>query len=151
VTPPRLAALASAALVGAVLGACGTEHRPLSATCTQRPETIERALAAAPGQVALTDGTRLSECVNRARSNADLQSVGIVITRAADDLAARAARDPNAAIALGYLIGATRLGAAKTNGIHAELVRRVEQAARTVSDTRAAALAQGVRAGEARG
>jgi len=134
-----------------VAGACGADHRPLSDACTQRPETIERALATAPGPVALTDGTRLSECVVRARSDADLQSLGLVVTRAADDLAARARNDARAAIALGYLIGATRRGAAKTNGIHAELVRRVEQAARAVADTRAAALARGIRAGEAGG
>ena len=138
-------------LIGAAVSSCGAEHRPLSAACTQRPETIERALATAPGPVALADGTRLSDCVTRARSDADLQSVGTVITRAADDLAARAAHDPHAAIALGYLIGAAHRGAAKTNGIHAELVHRVEQAARTVADTRAAALERGVRAGEARG
>jgi hypothetical protein len=45
----------------------------------------------------------------------------------ADGLAARIPSSDRAAIRLGYLIGATRRGAERTNGIHAELVRRLEQ------------------------
>ena len=66
--------------------------------------------------------------MERARSDADIQTVGTVLTRTADALAGTMARSDGAALQLGYLIGAVRKGARHTNGIHQELVRRVEQA-----------------------
>ena len=92
------------------------------------------------------------------RSDADLQNTGLVLTRVADDLAARAqSGDAEAAVGLGYLVGAARRGAAHTNGIHAELQHRMESAARPLSEEAAGsptvtrALARGLRAGEATG
>jgi hypothetical protein len=66
--------------------------------------------------------------VERARSDADIQTVGTVLTRTADVLGRAMDRSDEAALQLGYLIGAVRKGARHTNGIHQELVRRVEQA-----------------------
>jgi hypothetical protein len=77
--------------------------------------------------VVLGGGTRLSTCVERARTDAEIQAVGGLYTRAADDLAARIRTSDRAALRLGYLIGAARLGARRTSGIHEELVRRLEQ------------------------
>ena len=152
----RLAALlALAAALGATAG-CGTEDaKPVDDACLSSPDAIERALARAPAPVTLASGTRLSDCVSGARSDADLQNAGLVLTRAADHLAGRAQRgDADAALDLGYLVGAARRGASRTNGIHAELAHRVESSARVLADggeTVAAALERGLRAGEATG
>jgi hypothetical protein len=135
------------------LEACGTSAPSFDGACLESPQAIERALRRAPAPVTLTSGTRLSQCVERARRDADLQEVGLVLTRAADDLASAASTgDAGAALRLGYLVGAARRGAARTAGIHAELQRRIERAAAAVEDPRvAAALRRGLRAGEASG
>ena len=153
--PARLPAPAAVALV-ALLGGCGSSDppRPPSA-CTESAQTIEQALGRAPATVTLDGGARLSDCVARARSSADLQTTGLVLTRAADHLAERAQRgDARAAAALGYLVGATRRGAARTTGIQEQLKRRVEQTAALLEPGGpdvAVALARGIRAGEATG
>jgi hypothetical protein len=154
--PRRLAALlALAAALGAAAGCGGGDPPGVDEACLASPDAIERALARAPAPVTLRSGTRLSECVSHARSDSDLQNAGLVLTRAADDLAARAERgDAHAAVGLGYLVGAARRGARRTNGIHAELQRRVESAARVLAGRGpgvARALARGMRAGEATG
>jgi hypothetical protein len=155
--PRRTAALLAAAALGTAAAGCRSGDPPrVDDACTGSPAAIERALARAPRPVALPSGTRLSECVADARTDADLQNAGLVLTRAADHLAARAQRgDAGAAVELGYLVGAARRGAARTNGIHAELAHRLESAARVLADGdgagAAAALARGMRAGEATG
>src|SRR4051794_9017166 len=156
--PRRLAALTALALAPAAAGCGGGGGDPPSvdAACTASPRAIERALARAPAPVTLGSGTRLSECVAGARTDADLQNAGLVLTRAAAPLADRAQRgDAGAALDLGYLVGAAQRGASRTNGIHAELARRVESAARILADggsaNLASALQRGLRAGEATG
>jgi hypothetical protein len=157
--PRRLAALVALALPALGAAACGGGDPPRQdPACIAPAQTIERALGRAPAPVTLESGTRLSDCVAHAQSDADLQNTGIVLTRVADDLAARAQRgDARAALGLGYLVGAARRGAAHTNGIHAELEHRMESAARPLSEeagrspTVTRALARGMRAGEATG
>lgn len=150
VTP--LAAIAVALIA---LTACGADEPALDGACTESTAAIERALRRAPRPVTLSSGTRLSECVSSARSESDLQTAGLVLTRVADALAARArAGDERAAVALGYLVGAARRGAARTAGIHAELQRRVERAPAYLDEggpTVVAALRRGIRAGEKAG
>jgi hypothetical protein len=116
--------------VAAALAAagCGKDDRPLPPACTQGAGAIAIALREAPHAVRLSDGTRLSTCVERARSDADIQNLGSLYTTVADALATRAHGSDRAALELGYLVGATRRGAAHTNGIHLELQRRLEQA-----------------------
>jgi len=80
-----LALLAAASLV-----ACGSTADPLDEACMSGAGAIERALARAPAPVTLPSGTRLSQCVSNARSDADLQTAGAVLTRAADHLSAQA-------------------------------------------------------------
>jgi hypothetical protein len=144
-----------ALLAAASLAACGATADPRDEAYMSNPGAIERALARAPGPVTLPSGTRLSQCVSNARSDADLQTAGAVLTRAADHLSARArAGDADAALRLGYLVGATRRGAKRTAGIHAELERHIERAAAVLDGSGAriaAALADGQRAGEATG
>jgi hypothetical protein len=146
--------LAAAALLA--LGGCGQgDPPPLDAACTASTQAVERALERAPAPVALPGGARLSDCVARAHTDADLQNAGVVLTRVADDLAARAqGGDERAAVGLGYLVGATRRGAGRTSGIHAELRRRVEQAAAYLHEGGPAVMAamrRGLRAGRASG
>jgi hypothetical protein len=155
--PRRPAARLAVAAAIAALGGCGgSDPPPVDDACLSSPDRIEQALTRAPAPVTLASGTRLSDCVSRARSDADLQTTGLVLTRAADHLATRAqSGDARAAVALGYLVGAARRGAARTNGIHAELAHRVESAARVLADAGApdveSALERGVRAGQATG
>jgi hypothetical protein len=149
----RLAALLACAVPAA--SACGADEPPLAATCTQSSAAIERALQRAPVTVRLPDGTALSDCFTNARTDAALQSFGVVAVGAAEDLGVRAKQgDPRAAMQLGYLVGAARRGARRTSGVQAELARRVERSAAFVEDGGAAAsvaLARGMRAGEAGG
>ena len=119
----RRAALAAALLA---LAGCGEEDEPFPSACNDGVAAVQDALRRAPGDVALTGGTRLSTCVERARTAADIQTVGALYTATADDLAARAPRSDIAALRLGYLVGAARRGARRTGGIHEELVRRLE-------------------------
>ena len=144
-----------ALLAAASLAACGAAGDPLDEACVSGPGAIERALTRAPAAVTLPSGTRLSQCVSNARSDADLQTAGAVLTRAADHLAARARTgDADAALRLGYLVGAARRGAKRTAGIHAELQRHIERSAAALEESGASladALARGRRAGEATG
>ena len=73
----RAAALALPTLAVALAAAgCGEEDRPLPAACASGPGPAVRALDTAPGPVRLAGGTKLSSCVERARSDADMQTVG---------------------------------------------------------------------------
>jgi hypothetical protein len=142
--------LIAATLIG---GGCGAGEATLPASCLQGAPQVLAALRAAPAAVRLRDGVRLSTCVTRARQDAQLQQVGSIFTLAADGLATQAARSDASALRLGYLIAAVRRGARTTNGIAAELVRRVEQ---TVGldgppPARRAAFAQGLAAGRRSG
>ena len=143
-------ALALATLAAA---GCGEDDRPLPAACATGPGPAVRALTSAPGPVRLAGGTKLSSCVERARSDADLQTVGSVLTRTADELAGAMDRSDEAALQLGYLVGAVRKGARHTSGIHEELVRRVEQAIGVdgAPPPRRAAFDRGLAAGERSG
>jgi hypothetical protein len=142
-------------LVVLALGGCTKEEPRMPAACLAGDAAIVRALAGAPGAVTLADGTRLSECVRRARSDSELQSLGLALSRVADDLAAGARDGDDAAAArLGFLVGAVRRGAARSNGITLELARRIDSAARRLQDAPRAqrrALARGMSAGRARG
>jgi len=140
--------LAAVALAGA---GCRDDHPPLSPLCVDSESAIARALERAPGNVALADGTPLSQCVARALDSGDLQSFGALVVHVADQLAERARRDPRAALRLGFLIGAAERGAAHSNGIHAELVHRLQATARRVPPGASATLERGRRAGERRG
>lgn len=142
-------------LVIACFGAagCRSSDPHLPGVCSEGTAGIERALAAAPGAVMLAGGVKLSDCVARARSDGELQTLGFVYTRVADALAQRMATSDAAAVQLGYLVGATRRGGARTNGIHAELVRRMDQSIGIdgAPRHRRSAFARGVAAGRSGG
>jgi hypothetical protein len=148
-------ACAAVALALLLLAGCTKEPDPVPAACFDGPTAMLSALERAPGAVVLADGTRLSRCVSAARTDADMQSLGLVFVRMADTLRAQAARDPVAALRLGYLAGAVKAGAASSaSGITIQLARRVEQVAaleENAGAAAAAALRRGRRAGERSG
>jgi hypothetical protein len=139
---PPASLTAAAALVAVGCGAADRETLPVA--CLDGDGAVVRALRAAPGPVTLDDGTRLSACVSGAQADSELQSVGLILSTAAERMAAG-----GDAVGLGYLIGASRRGAEQSAGIALELVRRLESAARQVDD--AAGLREGLHAGEATG
>ena len=124
-------ALAGALVAVSTIAAAGCrandEPPRAPAACLEGAGQLRTALRAAPRPVKLTDGTRLSTCVDRARSHAELQQLGAIYTQVADRLAADLAVSRGAAVRLGYLTAATEQGARQTNGIHEELVRRLRQ------------------------
>ena len=143
----------SLAVLLLLVAGCSEQGAPApSAECTAGAEEVKRALAAAPGDVALGDGTLLSECVRNADSDAEQQNLGIVLTDVAEDLEAQAPDDPRAALQLGYLVGAARRGAPGDSALQFELVRRLEGS--VPGDLPRAArgsLDEGLKAGERRG
>jgi hypothetical protein len=137
-----LAPLAVAALF--VAAGCGEDQQALAPACTDSARAVIAALDRAPQPVTLADGTALSQCVDQARTDIELQSLGTVLTAAADRLA-----DQRRGLALGYLVGAARRGARHNSGISIELVRRLENAGLRAGDD--PALQRGLAAGEASG
>jgi hypothetical protein len=144
------------ALALAVVAAagCGDEPSGPSPFCLSSQEAIAGALEDAPARAELEDGTPLSACVADATDAGDAQTFGTLATAVAEDLEERAeARDTEAALRLGFLVGAARRGGAQTSGLNAELVRRLERSA-AIDETAPAvddAIGRGVRAGEERG
>jgi len=115
----------------AVLAGCGSADEKTPAACLDGPAAYSRALRSAPAGVQLADGTRISECLTQNQSAGDLTRVGAAMVAVATSLnaQARAGGGTAAARRLGYLVGATRLGAEDTDGIHANLVQRLKAAA----------------------
>lgn len=121
-----------ASLLALVAVGCGSEEDSTPVACLEGPVAYERALVAAPGEVLLAGETPISECFTRNQSSGDLTQIGEATIEAATDLnaAARAEPDGDAALQLGYLLGAVERGAEESEGIHADLVRRLTVAAR---------------------
>ncbi|HEX4363238.1 MAG TPA: hypothetical protein VHZ75_01730 [Solirubrobacteraceae bacterium] len=147
-------ALPAAACLLALAG-CSNGPDPVPAACSDSSATLQAALRRAPGAVRLADGTPLSRCISRARSDSDLQSLGLSLTRVADTLRAQAATDPSAALRLGYFAGAVHAGAAASaSGIATQLARHLEHVAMLdpgAPPAAGAALRRGLRAGERSG
>ena len=140
-------ALAVCALASA---GCSREESALPVGCGEGPAAFRSALATAPREVRV-EGARLSECLTDGADGAELQNVGLAYVETASTLSDEARRRPDgrAASQLGYLVGAVRRGAAGTPGMHAELVRRVEQEAAGLE--RSPAFRRGERAGRRSG
>lgn len=139
------------AIALAVAGCGRDDEHPIPEACKSGAAAVRAALSSAPEQVRL-GATPLSGCFVRSSEPADVQLVGATYVSVASELAAgaRADRGSAAATRLGYLVGAARRGAARTQGIHDELVRRIEQELVAV-DTASEAFRRGERAGRASG
>lgn len=141
-------ALLLLAIALSIGGCSGDGDDPMSpAACKEGARALHTALARAPARVE-QDGTPLSACLVRGSDPADLQLVGGIWLSAAAFLSDQARFNPNGpeALRLGYLVGAARRGAARTQGVHDELVRRLEQELTSV-DTRSPSFQRGLRAG----
>jgi hypothetical protein len=122
----------AAVLTALGLGACGSTEESTPVACLEGAGPYLKALAGAPGDVALPDGTPISGCLTANQEAGDLTTVGGALVDAATKLNAEARRDPGgrANLELGYLVGAAENGAEETEGIHSELVRRLFASAR---------------------
>ena len=144
------------AAVSLIAGCEGSDEPATPVACREGSEAYIAALADAPGEVLLGDGTtRISACLVRAQPGGPLADVGGAMVAAATELNVEARDNPGgpANIALGYLLGAARAGAEDTGGIHTDLIRRLEAAARLspggapLPPEFSAALAEGIAAG----
>jgi hypothetical protein len=117
---------------------CGKGGDSTPAACLEGAGAYLRALKNAPGEVELTNSTQISDCLAENQSGGDLANVGAAMLDAATELNAAARAEPggSANVQLGYLLGAAQRGAAGTEGIHAELIRRLSAAARYSPDNR---------------
>lgn len=140
--------LAATAACALALAGCGTDAHHPAAACTQGPQALRTALGRAPGAVTI-GGHPISDCFTKGSNAGDVERVGSAWVTAAADLGIAARRHPEgeAALRLGYLLGAARRGVRNSPGLHAELLRRLEQEALPFAKS-SSALQRGVRAGE---
>ena len=125
-------AAALLALSVLALAGCGSADESTPVACLEGAGAYERALKAAPDEVLLGDETLISECLTRNQSGGDLSRVGEALIETATELNAEARAEPggDAAVQLGYLLGAAQRGAEESEGIHSDLLRRLVVAAR---------------------
>jgi len=129
----RLPILAGLCLLAAILGsACGERDDSTPAACLQGSGPYLAALDRAPAAVELAGETPIGDCLAENQQGGDLARVGEAMVEVATELNGEARAEPGspAALQLGYLVGAARRGADRTEGIHADLVRRLAVAAR---------------------
>ncbi len=126
-----IAILAGAVTILAVAG-CGASSSRTPAACLDGTGAYLAALGNAPGEVKLSDGVPIGDCLTKNQQAGDLATVGGTMVVAATKLNAAARADPGggANLQLGYLLGAARRGAEHTGGVDAELIRRLTAAAR---------------------
>jgi len=120
----------------AVLAGCGSTDDSTPVACLEGDGVYLTALRDAPGAVALPGGSPISTCLVENQQAGDLATVGASMIEAATKLNAEAREEPGgpASLRLGYLLGAAQRGADGTQGIHAELLRRLAAAARYSPD-----------------
>jgi hypothetical protein len=114
------------------LAGCGSQDDSTPVACLEGAAAYEKALRDAPGKVLLSGETPIGDCLASNQSGGDLARVGEAMVETATTLnaEAREADGGQPAIELGYLIGAAQRGAEGSEGIHADLVRRLTVAAR---------------------
>jgi hypothetical protein len=125
------------AALAALLAGCGKGEPTTPVACFEGPGAYAKALAAAPGEVRVGGETPISECLAEEQDPGELAQVGEALIETATRLNAEAREEPNGptALELGYLVGAAKRGSEETEGIHAELLRRLEVAARYAPGT----------------
>jgi hypothetical protein len=142
-----------------VLGGCGGADDSTPVACLEGAPAYLRALENAPGQVELGGTTPISGCLAQNQTGGDLATVGAAMLAATTKLNVEARAEPGgpANLQLGYLLGAAERAADGTEGIHAELIRRLSAAARYSPDNQPLpagfldAYQRGFDAGRARG
>jgi hypothetical protein len=147
-------AWAAAGVVAAVCASgCGGGQDPPPTACSDGARTVLGALQRAPGDVSLEGGTLISTCVRRSLDTGQIQTLGFTYLAAANSELQLMPHSDAAALQLGFLVGAVRRGANKTNGVQLELVRRLDQVAGVGGPPgpRRAAYRRGMAAGEDHG
>jgi hypothetical protein len=155
----RLLPILSIAVALALCAGCGSTDDSTPVACREGTGVYFSALRDAPGVVKLRGETPISGCLAENQTGGDLATVGTTLVTVTTRLNAEARAEPggDANLQLGYLLGAAQRGAGQTNGIHAELIRRLSAAARYNPDNRPPSAAfqrayrEGFDAGEARG
>ena len=109
---------------------CGEEAGAVPAGCTAGGDAVLASLRAAPEPVHI-EGARISECLSEESGGDQVALVGTGLVEAASRLSTRARRRPegDAALQLGYLVAAAHRGGDRTQGVHGELLRRLDQEA----------------------
>jgi hypothetical protein len=128
-------AVAAAALFACLAFAgvgCGSQDDSTPVACLEGASAYEKALRDAPDEVLLQGETPISDCLASNQQAGDLARVGEAMVETATALSAQAREEDggDAGVQLGYLIGAAERGAETSEGIHADLVRRLTVAAR---------------------
>jgi len=129
----RKALSAAAAVLAVGVAACGgSSEEATPVACLAAADAYVEALSAAPASVLIDGETPISGCLISGQAVGAQNAVGIATVEAATKLNAEARRRPDgqAAVQLGYLIGAIQQGASETGGIHTDLVRRLDAAGR---------------------
>jgi hypothetical protein len=122
----------AAVLASAVAGCSKSEPEDTPVACLGGPDAYLEALQSGfPANVRLADGTRISDCLPPEQEGGDLAEVGSTMVTAATLLNedARGVTPADAALRLGYLVGAAERGAEDTAGIHRDLLLRLQAAA----------------------
>lgn len=133
---PSIAAIGLAGLFALLAAGCGGTSDATPVACLDGAGAYLGALGDAPSEVRLSGEVPISDCLAENQKGGELATVGTAMISAATSLNSDARADPGgvANLRLGYLLGAAQRGAAGTNGIHAELIRRLAAAARYSPD-----------------
>ena len=135
----RAARLLPTIVALAALGAAGCGGGGSTpAVCTEGPKPYSKALEGAPGEVRLEGDVAISDCLVENQDGGDLAAVGEGMIVVATRLNMEAREEPggDAAMELGYLVGAAQRGADGNEGVDAELIRRLSAAAGYSPDNR---------------
>src|ERR1044072_6785278 len=119
-----------AILVALLAPGCDGTSDETPVACLDGQGAYTGALGGGPGEGLLSVEVPISDCLAENQKSGDQAAVGAVMLEAATTLNAEAREDPGggANLQLGYLLGAAQLGAERTNGIHADLVRSLAAA-----------------------
>jgi hypothetical protein len=135
---PEIATLILTGMLALSAAGCDGPDDATPVACLDGAGAYIGALGDAPGEVKLSGETPISDCLAENQTGGDLATIGTAMVAAATKLNAEARAEPGDAanLQLGYLLGAVQRGAERTEGIHAELVRRLSAAARYSPESR---------------
>jgi hypothetical protein len=128
----RFAAPALLACLALTVCGCSGQDDSTPVACLEGAPLYEEALQDAPDEVLLNGETPISDCLASNQQAGDLARVGEAMVETATTLNAQAREEDGgqAGVRLGYLLGAAERGAEESEGIHADLVRRLTVSAR---------------------
>ncbi len=132
----RFAAASLLACLALAAFGCGKQGDSTPVACLEGAPAYEQALRSAPREVLLQGETPISDCLASNQQAGDLARVGEAMVETATSLSAKGREEDggDSAVQLGYLLGAAERGAEDSEGIHADLVRRLTVAARYAPD-----------------